>query len=47
MLCAEKQAPRYERREQDPRRSGTWNPLRRRIAQVVRAIVSPTHRELA
>ncbi|TMD31156.1 MAG: hypothetical protein E6I95_13575 [Chloroflexi bacterium] len=37
-LCAETNAPRYERRQSD--RSTAWNPLRRRIVHLVRVLGS-------
>ena len=46
-LCAETNAPRYERREHEPRPSGTWNPLHRRTIQLVKSLLNPTSRELA
>jgi len=36
-LCAESNAPRYERRHSSER-SAAWSPLRRRLARVVRTL---------
>jgi hypothetical protein len=46
-LCAEKNAPRYERRHQDPRPRGAWNSLHRRAFQLIKNVLSPTRRQLA
>ena len=35
-LCAESNAPRYERRESE--RSTAWSPLRRRLVHLVRVL---------
>ena len=37
-LCAETNAPRYERRQSE--RNTAWSPLRRRLVQLVRVLGS-------
>jgi hypothetical protein len=46
-LCAEQNAPRYERRYESPRPGSEWNALHRRLAQFVQTVLNPTGRELA
>ncbi|MDQ6880414.1 MAG: hypothetical protein M3082_22455 [Candidatus Dormibacteraeota bacterium] len=38
-LCARANAPRYDRRR-DIRSAGSWGPLRRRLAQMVRSLTT-------
>jgi hypothetical protein len=35
-LCADSNAPRYERRQDPARAAQRWNPLRRRLVRIVR-----------
>jgi hypothetical protein len=46
-LCAELNAPRYERRQEAKRTGGAWPPVRRRLMQFLRTVLGPIHRELA
>lgn len=36
-LCAEANAPRYERRRSGRRAAGLWSPLRRRLTTLLRS----------
>jgi hypothetical protein len=44
-LCADSNAPRYERRQAE--RSTAWSPLRRRLVQVLGAIIPNRRPEAA
>jgi hypothetical protein len=46
-LCAEQNAPRYERRHQAPRSGGEWTTLHRSVVHFLQTVLKPTDRELA